>query len=153
MLGVSDLGDQSRRPPDERAVIQRSNRPPCDLQAAMQAAAEGVPTGSRSDLVTADAAPSARTDGQQQRSTAMTVTRRTTTIVIAAVAAVALAVPGHASARRTPPDGPESPPASAQTSDSGRIPSGGRPDEQFWGEATWVNPLSGLNLDRSSVGG
>ena len=78
----------------------------------------------------------------------MTVTRRTTTIVLTAVAAVALAVPSHASARRTPPDGPASPPATVQTSDSG-----GRTDEQFWGEATWLNPLSGLNLDRSSVGG
>jgi hypothetical protein len=84
----------------------------------------------------------------------MTATRRTTTIVLAAVATVALAVPSHASARRTPPDGPASPPASAQTSDSGRNPaSGGRTDQQFWGEATWLNPLSGLNLDRSSVGG
>jgi hypothetical protein len=118
----------------------------------MQAAAEGVPTGSGSDLVTADAAPSARTGGQQQRSTAMNVTRRTTTIVLAAAAAVALTVPGHASARRTPPDGPGRPPASAQTTDTGRIPSsGGRTDQQFWGEATWLNPLSGLNLDRTSV--
>jgi len=84
----------------------------------------------------------------------MTVTRRTTTTVLTAVAAVALAVPSHASARPTPPDGPASPPATVQTSDSGRIPSsGGRTDEQFWGEATWLNPLSGLNLDRSSVGG
>ena len=84
----------------------------------------------------------------------MTVTRRTTTTVLAAVAAVALAVPDHASARRTPPDGPARPSASAQPSDSGRIPaSGGRTDEQFWGQATWLNPLSGLNLDRSSVGG
>jgi hypothetical protein len=84
----------------------------------------------------------------------MTVPRRTTTIVLAAVAAVALTVPGHASARRTPPDGPASPSASVSTSDSGRIPSsGGRTDQQFWGEATWLNPLGGLNLDRSSVGG
>ena len=83
----------------------------------------------------------------------MTVTCRTTTIVLAAMAAVALAVPGHASARPTPPDGPASRPASVYTSDSGRIPaSGGRTDEQFWGEAAWLNPLSGLNLDRSSVG-
>ena len=84
----------------------------------------------------------------------MTVTRRTTTTVLAAVAAAALAVPGHASARRNPPDGPVSPRVSVQTSDSGRVPSsGGRTDEQFWGEATWLNPVSGLNLDRSSVGG
>ena len=82
----------------------------------------------------------------------MNVTRRTTTIVLAAAAAVTLTVPGHASARRTPPDGPGRPPASAQTTDTGRIPSsGGRTDQQFWGEATWLNPLSGLNLDRTSV--
>ena len=84
----------------------------------------------------------------------MTVTRGITTIVLAALVAVALAVPGHASASPTPPDGPASPPASVQTSESGRIPaSGGRTDEQFWGQATWLNPLSGLNLDRSSIGG
>jgi len=84
----------------------------------------------------------------------MTVTRRTTTLVFAAVAAVALAVPTHASAFPTPPDEPPSPSASVSTSDTGRVLSaGGRTDEQFWGEATWLNPLSGLNLDRSSVGG
>jgi hypothetical protein len=27
----------------------------------------------------------------------------------------------------------------------------GRTDQQFWGEATWLNPLSGLNLDRTSA--
>ena len=82
----------------------------------------------------------------------MTITRRTTTTVLAAVAAAALAVPGHASARRTPPDGPARPPASVHTSTTDRIPaSGGRTDEQFWGQATWLNPLSGLNLDRSSA--
>ena len=130
-------------------------RPPSVLQAALQAAAEGVPTGSGSDLVTADAAPPAQDRrAPARRSTAMTVTRRTTTIVLAAVAAVALAVPGHASARPTPPDGPPSSSASVSTEDTDRIPSsGGRTDEQFWGEATWLNPLSGLNLDRSSVGG
>jgi hypothetical protein len=70
----------------------------------------------------------------------MTVTTlRTTTIVLAALAAVALAVPGHASARRTPPDGlahthphpPEpqtpdasDPPTAAPTSSSGDKPPG-----------------------------
>jgi hypothetical protein len=81
----------------------------------------------------------------------MTVTRRTTTILLAVAAAAALAVPSNASARPTPPDEPASPSASVSTSDTGRIPSsGGRTDEQFWGQATWLNPLSGLNLDRSS---
>jgi hypothetical protein len=28
---------------------------------------------------------------------------------------------------------------------------GGRTDQQFWGQATWLNPLSGLNLDRTSA--
>jgi hypothetical protein len=84
----------------------------------------------------------------------MTVTRRTTTTVLAAVAAAALAVPSHASAFPTPPDGSPSPSATVSTSDTGRVPSsGGRTDQQFWGEATWLNPLSGLNLDRSSAGG
>lgn len=27
----------------------------------------------------------------------------------------------------------------------------GRTDQQFWGESTWLNPVSGLNLDRTGV--
>ena len=72
-------------------------------------------------------------------------------LLVAALVAATLSIPGYASARPTPPDGPASPSASVSTSDSGRVPaSGGRTDQQFWGEATWLNPLSGLNLDRSS---
>jgi hypothetical protein len=26
-----------------------------------------------------------------------------------------------------------------------------RIDQQFWGESTWLNPLSGLNIDRRGV--
>jgi hypothetical protein len=64
----------------------------------------------------------------------------------AALAAAALAGPNAASARPAPIDGPAGKPASVH------IPaSGGRTDQQFWGEATWLDPLSGLNLDRSSV--
>jgi hypothetical protein len=46
--------------------------------------------------------------------------------------------------------------ASPAPSDNGSVTvsadrSGGRTDQQFWGEATWTNPLSGLNLDRTPV--
>jgi hypothetical protein len=83
----------------------------------------------------------------------MTVIRRTiksvTTLrplLVTAVATAALALPGYASAGPAPVDPP------APTSTSVHIwASGGRTDEQFWGEATWLNPLSGLNLDRTSV--
>jgi hypothetical protein len=78
------------------------------------------------------------------------ITRRplfATALTVAALTATILAIPGQATAERTPGDG------RADTSASVHIPaSGGRTDEQFWGEATWLNPLSGLNLDRSSVG-
>ena len=71
-------------------------------------------------------------------------------LLAAAVAAAAFAVPGHASAGPAPVD----PPGDATTSAASYSPAiGGRTDEQFWGEATWLNPLSGLNLDRTSVGG
>ena len=78
----------------------------------------------------------------------MTVTRRTTTIVLAAAATAALAVPSHAFAGPAPDGGPADTPPSAYSPAIG-----GRTDQQFWGQATWLNPLSGLNLDRSSVGG
>jgi len=85
----------------------------------------------------------------------MTIIRRTTKSLItlrpvlaAAVAAAAFAVPSHASAGPAPVD----PPGDSSSSAAIYSPaSGGRTDEQFWGEATWLNPLSGLNLDRSSV--
>jgi hypothetical protein len=65
-------------------------------------------------------------------------------LLAAALAAATLAIPGHASARPAPIDGPADTPASVH------VPAaGGRTDEQFWGEATWLNPLSGLNLDRT----
>jgi hypothetical protein len=63
----------------------------------------------------------------------------------AAVVAAALVVPGYASAQPAPLD----PPGGVST--SGYSPAAGRTDQQFWGEATWLNPLSGLNLDRTSV--
>ncbi len=67
-------------------------------------------------------------------------------LIVAALAAATLAIPGYASARPAPVDPP------GGTSVSVHIPaSGGRTDQQFWGEATWLNPLSGLNLDRTSV--
>ena len=78
----------------------------------------------------------------------MTVTRRTTTILLAAAAAAALAVPSHAFAGPAPDGRPADTPASVYSPAIG-----GRTDQQFWGQATWLNPLSGLNLDRSSVGG
>ena len=68
------------------------------------------------------------------------------TLLTAALAVAALAVPSHASARPAPLDPPPGTPASAH------IPAtGGRTDQQFWGQATWLNPLSGLNLDRTAA--
>ena len=68
------------------------------------------------------------------------------TLLAVALAVAALAVPGQASARPAPLDPPPGTPASAH------IPaSGGRTDQQFWGQATWLNPLSGLNLDRTAA--
>jgi hypothetical protein len=70
------------------------------------------------------------------------------TLLATALTAATLAVPSYASAQPAPLDPPAGTPASVH------IPaSGGRTDQQFWGEATWLNPLSGLNLDRSSVAG
>ena len=65
----------------------------------------------------------------------------------AAIVAAALALPGHASAGPAPLD----PPGGVSTFGYGAA--SGRTDQQFWGEATWRNPLSGLNLDRTSVAG
>ena len=87
----------------------------------------------------------------------MTIIRRTSKSVItlrpllaAAVAAAAFVMPSHALAGPAPVD----PQGDTTTSAASYSPAiGGRTDEQFWGEATWLNPLSGLNLDRSSVGG
>jgi hypothetical protein len=83
----------------------------------------------------------------------MTTTHRTTKpvtalrpLLAAALAAAALAVPSYAFGGPAPDGGPADTPASVYSP-----PVGGRTDEQFWGEATWLNPLSGLNLDRSSV--
>ena len=68
------------------------------------------------------------------------------TLLTAALAIVALAVPSQASARPAPLDPPPGTPASAHTPATG-----GRTDQQFWGQATWLNPLSGLNLDRTAA--
>lgn len=67
------------------------------------------------------------------------------TLFAAAVVAAALAVPGYASAGPAPLDPPGRVSTSAYSAASGRT------DQQFWGEATRLNPLSGLNLDRTSV--
>jgi len=67
-------------------------------------------------------------------------------LLTAALVAVTLALPGHASARSVPLYLP------GEGSTSSNSPAvAGRTDQQFWGQATWSNPLSGLNLDRSSV--
>jgi Spy/CpxP family protein refolding chaperone len=68
------------------------------------------------------------------------------TLLTAALAVAALAVPSHASARPAPHDPPPRSPATAHTTATG-----GRTDQQFWGQATWLNPLSGLNLDRTAA--
>jgi hypothetical protein len=67
-------------------------------------------------------------------------------LLTAALTAVTLAVPGHASARPVPLYLPGDTGASAYSPVVG-----GRTDQQFWGQATWSNPHSGLNLDRSTV--
>jgi hypothetical protein len=67
-------------------------------------------------------------------------------LLAAGLAAATLSIPGYASARPAPLDPPEGIPVAVHVQASG-----GRTDQQFWGEATWLNPLSGLNLDRSSV--
>jgi hypothetical protein len=78
-----------------------------------------------------------------QRATKSVTTLRR--VLVAAVAAAALAMPSQAVAGPAPLDPP---PASA----SAHMPaSGGRTDQQFWGQATWLNALSGLNLDRSAA--
>jgi hypothetical protein len=64
------------------------------------------------------------------------------TLLAAALVSAALAVPSHASAQPAPFD----PPVSVYSPTTG-----GRTDQQFWGQATWLNPLSGLNLDRTSA--
>ena len=71
-----------------------------------------------------------------------------TALAAGALAATTLAVASQAAAQRAPLD----PPPDTSTS-APRYLSGGRTDQQFWGEATWLNPLSGLNLDRTSVAG
>jgi len=65
------------------------------------------------------------------------------TLLAAALVAAPLAVPIHASAQPAPLDPPVSAPSHTAS---------GRTDQQFWGEATWLNSLSGLNLDRTSAG-
>ena len=71
--------------------------------------------------------------------------RGITTAVMAAVAAAAVTCSPVASARPVDPgnDGSFSP--------VGLVVDGGRTDQRFWGESTWLNPLSGLNLDRTDV--
>jgi hypothetical protein len=68
--------------------------------------------------------------------------RTITTLIAAAFAATTLTLTSAAVASPAPNDGG---PASTVSVHS----SGGRTDQQFWGEATWENPLSGLNLDRT----
>ena len=65
------------------------------------------------------------------------------TLLAAALVAAPVAVPSHASAQPAPLD----PPVSVYSHTAS-----GRTDQEFWGEATWLNPLSGLNLDRTSAG-
>jgi hypothetical protein len=63
-------------------------------------------------------------------------------LVFITTATVMLFTAGHASARPAPTDNEPQPPAGHQAAY-------GRTDQQFWGSATWLNPYSGLNLDRS----
>jgi len=71
--------------------------------------------------------------------------RTLVTIATAAVAAAIVTCSPAASAKPVDPgnDGAFTP--------AGLVASGGRTDQQFWGESTWLNPLSGLNIDRTGV--
>jgi len=71
--------------------------------------------------------------------------RGLTSTVTAAVAAAIVTCSPVASAKPVDPgnDGSFTP--------VGLVVDGGRTDQQFWGESTWLNPLSGLNLDRTAV--
>jgi len=71
--------------------------------------------------------------------------RALASIVTAAVAATIVTCSPVASAKPVDPgnDGSFTP--------VGVVADGGRTDQQFWGESTWLNPLSGLNLDRTAV--
>jgi hypothetical protein len=69
------------------------------------------------------------------------MSRIITTLIAAAFAAITLTLTSVAVASPAPTDnGPVTTSAD---------PSGGRTDQQFWGEAAYENPLSGLNLDRT----
>jgi hypothetical protein len=63
-------------------------------------------------------------------------------LTAAAFAATTLLLTSAAGASPAPNDGGSATTVSVHSS-------GGRTDQQFWGEATWENPLSGLNLDRT----
>jgi hypothetical protein len=67
-------------------------------------------------------------------------------LLVALLTAATLTVPGYSSARLAPLDGPASTPVSVHDPAAT-----GRTDQQFWGQATWLNPLSGLNLNRTSA--
>ena len=72
--------------------------------------------------------------------------KRTLTIIAtAAVAAAIVTSSPVASAKPVDPgnDGSFTP--------VGLVVDAGRTDQQFWGESTWQNPLSGLNLDRTAA--
>ena len=69
--------------------------------------------------------------------------RTLATIATAAVAAAIVTCSPVASAK------PVDPGNDGSLTSAGLVVDGGRTDQQFWGESTWLNPLSGLNLDRT----
>ena len=71
--------------------------------------------------------------------------RALATAVTTVVAAAIVAWTPVASAK------PVDPTDAGYSAPAGLGVNGGRTDEQFWGESTWLNPLSGLNLDRMAV--
>ena len=152
--GLTHNGPRVRTEP-RNGYAFGSGMSPCRDQASprrFQARAEVVPTGWLSDWSPQTRPRRAGLDGHNPKEhvdrhpshpKSVTTLRP---LLVAAVAAAVLAVPSHASAGPAPVGAP------GDTTISAHIPaSGGRTDEQFWGEATWSNPLSGLNLDRTSV--
>ena len=70
------------------------------------------------------------------------------TLTITATAAIAAAILTCSPVASAKPVGPGDDGAFTPV---GLVVSGGRTDQLFWGESTWLNPLSGLNLDRTAV--
>ena len=69
-------------------------------------------------------------------------------IVTAAITAIAAAIVSSTPAASAKPVDPTD---AGYAAPAGFVAIGGRTDQQFYGDSTWLNPLSGLNLDRTAV--